>query len=198
MGIIAELRRELKDVNREILEAPSVTRPSMDVLRKFVLNQLYIVPHDLRALSHALTKARDDLELDFVKGLVDGDYEALKSLRELAEELGVGLDYNRLSPRAVSYTHFLQWLALHGTMGDLAVAMTVNLPVWGENCRRLGEWAESQGVKATRFFKLFSGPWGELEARAEEIAGRYLDWDRYRFIARAIQFYEKEFWLAIA
>ncbi|MEB2835901.1 MAG: hypothetical protein GSR80_001425 [Desulfurococcales archaeon] len=198
MGVIGDLRRELEGLNREILEAPSVTRPSMEVLRAFVANQLYIVPHDLKALSHSMVKASDALERRFVKALIDGDYQALQALEELAAEVGVRFSYDRISPRAVAYTHFLQWLALHGTMGDLAVAMTVNLPVWGENCSRLGRWAARAGVRATRFFDLFKGPWDELEGTAEEIASRYLDMERYRFVARAIQFYEREFWLAIA
>ncbi|MEB3816404.1 MAG: hypothetical protein LRS46_00465 [Desulfurococcales archaeon] len=198
MGIIEELRREIEDLNAEILNAPSVRAPSMGVLRRFTVNQLYIVPHDLKALSLAMTKASSPDEYLFVKMLIDGDYEALGALRELAEEIGVSFSYDQVSPRAVGYTHFLQWLALHGNMGDLAVAMTVNLPVWGENCRRLGEWARSTGIKSLRFFELFSGPWDELEALADKIAGRYADMSRYKFIARAIQYYEREFWLAIA
>jgi thiaminase len=94
-----------------------------------VANQLYIVPHDLKALSAAMAKAREPDEYKFVKTLIDGDYAALEALRELAEELGVEFRWESVDPAAVAYTHFLSWLAMHGTVGDLAVAMTVNLPV---------------------------------------------------------------------
>jgi hypothetical protein len=82
--------------------------------------------------------------------------------------------------------------------GDLAVAMTVNLPVWGRNCAALAEWARRNGVKNTKFMDLFAGPYDELEVLAEPISERYLDWGRYRFVARAIQRYELEFWRAVS
>ena len=87
---------------------------------------------------------------------------------------------------------------MRGTVGDLAVAMTVNLPVWGRNCAALAEWALRNGVKNTKFMDLFAGPYDELVALAEPIAGRYLDWDRCRFVARAIQRYELEFCRAVS
>ena len=72
--------------------------------------------------------------------------------------------------RAIAYTHFISWLALNGTPGDLAVAAAVNLPVWGANCSKLAMYAESVGVKSTRFMEMFSGPYDELESLAEDIA----------------------------
>jgi 8-oxo-dGTP pyrophosphatase MutT (NUDIX family) len=86
MKVIETLRRELEPLNREIAEA---LRPSREALLSFVANQLYIVPHDLKALSAAMTKAKERDEYTFVKTLIDGDFAALGALRELAEELGV-------------------------------------------------------------------------------------------------------------
>ena len=156
------------------------------------------MPHDLKALSVAMAKAREPDEYRFVKLLVDGDYAALDALWELAGELGVSFNWDAVDPAAVAYTHFLSWLAIHGTAGDLAVALTVNLPVWGRNCVALAEWARRNGVRNTKFMDLFAGPYDELEALAEPIAERYLDWGRYRFVARAIQHYELEFWRAVS
>ncbi len=194
VDIIKKLREELKDLNDKIVRHPSIQKPSKEVLVKFVENQLYIIPHDLKALSHALSKASVIDEIEFFKILVDGDYEALKALNMLADELGVKLDYAKLSVKAVSYTHYLSWLALNGSPGDVAVALTVNLPVWGENVKKLGEHARSLNIRSTKLFNLFSGPFEPLEERAEKIAERYLDWERYRFISKAIQQYELEFW----
>jgi len=62
--IIEKLREELEDLNVKIVHNPSIQKPSKEVLVKFVENQLYIIPHDLKALSHALSKARvlDEVE----------------------------------------------------------------------------------------------------------------------------------------
>ncbi|MEM4023978.1 TenA family transcriptional regulator [Pyrobaculum sp.] len=195
MRVIEAIRRELEPLNAEIRAA---LRPSREALVKFVANQLYIVPHDLKALSAAMAKAREPDEYRFVKALVDGDYNALQLLWELAEEVGVSLSWDALDPSAVAYTHFLSWLAVNGTMGDLVVAMTVNLPVWGENCLALASWAKEQGYKRLGFLEMFAGPYDQLEAAAEAIAQRYLDWGRYRFVAKAIQRYELEFWRSVS
>jgi len=192
--IIGNLREELKDLNQKILTHPSLQKPSREVLNRFVENQLYIIPHDLKALSHVLSRTIALDEVEFFKMLVDGDYEALKALHDLAYELNIKLDYSRLSLKAVSYTHFLSWLALNGSPGDVAVALTVNLPVWGENVKKLGEHARILNIKSTKIFDLFSGPFGILEEKAEKISERYLDWGRYRFIAKTIQQYELDFW----
>lgn len=192
--IIEKLREELRDLNQKILNHPSLQKPSRIILNKFVENQLYIIPHDLKALSYVLSKTILLDEVEFFKMLVDGDYEALKALHSLADELKIRLDYSKLSIRSVSYTHFLSWLGLNGSPGDVAVALTVNLPVWGENVKKLGEYALNLGIKSTKIFNLFSGPFDVLEEQAERIAGRYLDWERYRFISKTIQQYELDFW----
>lgn len=195
MRVIETLRRELEPLNREILAA---AKPSREALRRFVANQLYIVPHDLKALSAAMAKAREPDEYRLVKMLIDGDWEALKALWELAAELGAEFTWDLLDPTAVAYTHFLSWLALNGTMGDLAVAAAVNLPVWGQNCAAFAAWARQNGVRNTRFMDLFAGPYTELEELAEGVAQRHLNWPRYRFVAKAIQKYELDFWRAIS
>jgi thiaminase len=192
--IIKKLREELKDLNKKIQNHPSLQKPSRELLNRFVENQLYIIPHDLRALSHMLSTADIMDEVEFFKMLIDGDYEASKALARLAGELNIKLEYSRLSVKAVSYTHFLSWLALNASPGDAAVALTVNLPVWGENLKRLREHAVSLNIKSTKLFDLFAGPFDTLEEKAEKIAERYLDWDRYRFIANTIQKYELDFW----
>jgi thiaminase len=101
MKVIETLRRELEPLNREIAEA---LRPSREALLSFVANQLYIVPHDLKALSAAMAKAKERDEYRFVKTLIDGDFAALGALRELAEELGVEFRWESVDPAAVAYT----------------------------------------------------------------------------------------------
>jgi hypothetical protein len=60
MKVIETLRRELEPLNREIAEA---LRPSREALLSFVANQLYIVPHDLKALSAAMAKAKRRVQI---------------------------------------------------------------------------------------------------------------------------------------
>lgn len=192
--IINTLRKELRELNERILNHPAVIKPTEKVLRGFVENQLYIIPHDMRSLSFILSKTREKDECDFFKILVNGDYEALKALEELTNELNIKFDYAKVSPRAVAYTHFLSWLAMYGTLGDAAVAMVVNLPVWGENVKKLGTFVKSLGLKSVRLFELFAGPFDTLEESAEIIAERHKNLERYRFVARAIQQYELDFW----
>ncbi|MEM2909649.1 MAG: TenA family transcriptional regulator [Nitrososphaerota archaeon] len=192
--IVKTLRKELRELNERILNHPAVLQPTEKVLRGFVENQLYIIPHDMRALSFILSRSREKDECSFFKILVDGDYEAFKALEELANELSIKFDYAKVSPRVVGYTHFLSWLALYGTPGDAAVAMVVNLPVWGENVKRLSAFAKSLGLKSIRLFELFAGPFDMLERSAEIIADRYKNLERYKFVARAIQQYELDFW----
>ncbi|MFB6490614.1 MAG: TenA family transcriptional regulator [Thermoproteus sp. AZ2] len=196
-GVIAEIRQRIAPLNEAVFRAPAVAQPSLDAVKRFVLNQLYIVPSDLKALSASMHKAKSEDEYKFVKILIDGDYAALSALRAMAEELGVAASY-QVDPAAVAYTHFLSWLALNGTMGDLAVAMTVNLPVWGSACAALSKWLKSKGYRRTEFLDAFAGPYNELEALAEPIAERYLDLGRYLHVARAIQTYECLFWYSIS
>jgi hypothetical protein len=100
MKVIETLRAELEPLNTAILTA---LKPSRNALVKFVQNQLYIVPHDLKALSAAMAKARERDEYRLVKMLIDGDWAALNALYELAEELGVSFSWDAVDPSAVAY-----------------------------------------------------------------------------------------------
>ena len=198
------LRSELRPLNEYILNHPYVRNAeqrmlSMALIKEFVVNQLYIVPHDLRALAHTLSRASFRDEVEFFKVLVDGDYRAFKELIKLAEELGINVDRPpNPKPGAVTYTHYLSWLALNGTLGDVAVALVVNLPVWGSNTSRLAKaLRENYGIKSIGFLEAFRGPYDELERMAYPIIERYLDMDRYRLVSRMIQAYERMFWDSI-
>ena len=129
-----------------------------------------------------------------------GDKEALRSLKLLASELGLNeeaLRSSKLIPKAVAYTHYLSWLACYANPGEQVAALTVNLPVWGSACSRLGiALKEKYGIKNTGFFELFSGPFNAIEDAAIKIMEKYID--RYKSsmeqCARLIQSYELMFW----
>lgn len=179
---------------RKILNHPSLRKPSREILEKFIYNQLYVIPHDLRSLSILLSRCRDKLELDFFKMFVKRDYNAYNEILKLADELDISFDYSKLNPKVISYTHFLSWLALNGTPGDPAIALMVKIPVWGGNVKKQDESARKIGIRSTKFLELFSGPFNEVEEMAEKMAESYYDWDRYLFISKTIQRYELDFW----
>ncbi|MET1128389.1 MAG: TenA family transcriptional regulator [Thermoproteota archaeon] len=203
--IISALRSELEELNRErtnhpfVVEAEKGSLP-LKAVKKFVANQLYIVPHDMKSLAFLLSRARDGAEAALFKALLDGDYKAMQLLKRLAEAVGLTSTEARelLDARAVAYTHYLSWLALHATLGQAAVALVVNLPVWGSNTARLARaLRENYGIAETGFLELFAGPYDELENKAYIVVERYYDMDAYRTVARMIQAYEKMFWDAV-
>ena len=201
--IINILRKELEHLNKTILEHPYIRdgldgKLTSEHIRKFVINQLYIVFHDLKSLSHLLSRSDYDNEIKFFKTALDGDYEAYNALKDLADELGIRDFRGDVDPEAVTYTHYLSYLSLYATLGDAAVALVINLPVWGENVSRLAMiFRERYEVRSIRFLEMFSGSYKEFEELSYPIIERYLDMDRYRVVARMIQCYEKMFWDAI-
>ncbi len=203
--IVRILRDKLKEENEYIINHPVIKKAikgelPKDSIKKFVVNQLYIVPHDLRSLAKLLSRAKYDDEVEFFRVCIEGDYTAHKELIKLASELNIDpnntdelLKY--LSPKAVAYTHYLAWLANYASLGEAAIALVINLPVWGNNVGRLGEaLREKYGIKEVGFFKIFSQPYDELERLAYPIIERYEDLRRYELIVRLIQSYERMFW----
>ncbi len=203
--IISVLRSKLEEENKYILNHPVISRAiegslPMDAIRKFVVNQLYIVPYDMRSLSKLLARSKYDDEVKFFKLCVDGDYQAYIELVKLANEVGIKLESEEviaryLSPKAVAYTHYLAWLANYASLGEAAVALVINLPIWGNNVGRLGKaLKEKYGIKEVGFFELFSRPYDELERLSYPIIERYVDMVRYELVSRMIQSYERMFW----
>jgi hypothetical protein len=135
-----------------------------------------------------------------MKRLMDGDYHALMELRKLMREVGVEEDDPvgmGISPSAVSYTHYLAWLAQYATIGEFIFALIINLPVWGSNVVRLGNALGRYGIRELGFFEAFRGPFDEIEGEAVKVMGTYLDDSSIRrmiSIAKLIQSYEKLFW----
>lgn len=202
--IVGLLRKELEPLNAKILEHPYLKDAEQGVLsrekiEKFVINQLYIIPYDLRSLSHLLSRISKTDEMEFFKAAVDGDHVAMKELLKLAGELDIGFERIReVNPEAVAYTHYLAWLANYATPGQAAIALIVNLPVWGAAVGRLGRaLKERYGVEERGLFELFAKDYGGFERMAHPIIERYEDMEGYRLVARMIQYYEKMFWDAI-
>jgi hypothetical protein len=203
--LLQNLRQQLSKENEKILNHKFVKdaedgRLNVEKLKLFATQQYYTINHDLRSLAVMLSRAGNDEEVDFFRMLVDGDREALKRLMLLSTELGLGeveLDSAVILAGAASYTHFLAWLANYANAGEQAAALTVNLPVWGSNCKRLGNALRIKyGLKEVGLFELFTGPIEVIETPALKIMDNYLSRHSSGMerCARLIQAYELSFW----
>ncbi|MEM0444844.1 MAG: TenA family transcriptional regulator [Nitrososphaerota archaeon] len=204
-ALLSRLRIELQEVNRRIenhpfiVEAENAVLP-LDKLKLYVENQYYIVYHDVRSLALMVSRAKEYDEATYLAKLELGDLRAFEELCKMGEELGVGLtgfERLRIIPAAVSYTHYLSWLALNASVGEQVFALIVNLPVWGRACARLAEALKTRyGLAATGFLEGFAQtpPW--VEDDGLRLVERYLDRgeEKMRLVARMIQSYELSFW----
>jgi thiaminase len=206
--LLESIRKALEPLNEVIINHPMIRdaedgRLSMNTIKAFVMNQWYIVNYDLRSLAIALGRTRSTAELEFMKMLLDGDYNALHELMKLMRELGIEIkDPLTLDiiPEAVQYTHYLAWLSNYASMPEFALAIIVNMPVWGQNVVRLGNALRSKyGIREGGFFEAFRGPFTELENKALEVIRGIDDQSiiRAKNMAYIIQNYEKMFWDAI-
>ncbi|GBC74759.1 hypothetical protein HRbin06_00066 [archaeon HR06] len=103
---------------------------------------------------------------------------------------------NKVNPKAISYTHFLSFLANYKSAGVQSICLIVNLPVWSENCKRLLEaFKRNYKLKNLGFFEIFSKPFKDLENLALNIAEKYLeDKEDMLLCSKLIQAYELLFW----
>ncbi|MFB6471109.1 MAG: TenA family transcriptional regulator [Vulcanisaeta sp. AZ3] len=204
---LAQVRRELEPVNQYIINHPiirdaEVGTLSISAIKAFVINQWYIVNSDARSIAMAMARTKAMDELILMRTFLDGDYNALMELTKLMRELNIEaidpLSMNVI-PEAVSYTHYLSWLAINTEPGEFAFALVINLPVWGAMVSKIDETLKAKyGIKNTGFFELFSGHYNELEEEALPVVERYMgDGSRMRNIAVTIQNYERSFWDAI-
>ncbi|WP_069807532.1 TenA family transcriptional regulator [Vulcanisaeta thermophila] len=204
------VRGELEPLNNSIINHPLIRDAengtlSMNAIRAFVVNQWYIVNHDLRSIAIAMSRAKNMQELILMKKFLDGDYGALLELRKLMRELGITEDDPvtvNVAPEAIAYTHYLSWLANYAEPCEFAFVLIVNIPVWGNVVYRLGRALSSKyGIKETGFFDAFKGPFDELEGETLSVISSCLTDNvrvkRMRSMARVVQAYEKMFWDSI-
>ncbi|MEM0440211.1 MAG: hypothetical protein QW463_01235 [Candidatus Caldarchaeum sp.] len=200
-----ETRNNLKPFNRRIINHPLLMEVekgelSIDKIKLFAENQHYIVHHDIRSIALMVSRSVTGFEAEYFTALQNGDLAAFKELKKLMEELGVVHSKLRILHEAVAYTHYLAWLSLYATPGEQAFALIVNLPVWGEACRKLSHALKTKyGVKNTGFLDFFEKTPEWVENDGLKIVEGYLpsSAERMKTIAKLIQGYELMFWDAI-
>lgn len=203
-SFLEKTRSWLAPLNMRILDHPYISEAEkgslpLDRVKAFAANQYYIVSHDARSLALIVSRSTSGEELEFFNTILKGDVEALPLLIRMAEALGWRVsdleDYTPI-PEAVAYAHYLTALAHFASPGEQAVALIVNLPIWGSNCKRLSmALKEKYGIEETSFLDLFAQPMAKSEEAALSIINRYLPEEkRMRRVARLIQAYELMFW----
>ncbi len=204
-SLLREVREYLAPLNERILRHRYITdaeegRLKPDQIRAFVSNQYYIVSYDIKSLGLMLARSSTGKEADFFKNVLDGDMEGLSQLVKLAQALGLSTQelagYSAI-PGAVAYTHYLVTLASFAQPGEQAMALIVNLPVWGANCVRLSRALRAKyRIDETGFLDIFTSPMEEAEKSASEVIEDYLPQRREHMkrAAALVQAYELMFW----
>ncbi len=206
-SFLDEVRSSLVPLNKSILEHPFITEAEegtlpIEGIKRFIKNQNYIISHDVRSLALMISRSESEEEFEFFDSVYKGDAQALPLLLRMAQSLGLktgDLDAHIPIPEAVSYAHYLTFLAQFATPGEQTMALVVNLPVWGSNCNRLSKaLRERYGISETSFLDLFAQPIIEAEKAATAVINRYLDKKKnMERVAKLIQGYELMFWNGI-
>ena len=207
VDFLEKTRSWLAPLNTKILNHLYVSEAeqgtlSLDKVKAFAANQYYIISRDAKSLALMVSRSTSSEEFKFFNTVFKGDEEALSLLIAMAEAMGldaVGLEEYAPIPEAVVYTHYLTALAHFASPGEQAVALIVNLPVWGSNCKRLSKaFRTSYQIEETAFLDLFAQPTKALEKHALSIIDHYLHQEtQLQRVARLIQAYELMFWNGI-
>jgi thiaminase len=207
LDFLEKTRSWLAPLNMKILNHPYISETeqgtlSLDKVKAYSANQYYIISHDAKSLALMVSRSTSPEEFKFFNTVFKGDEQAITLLIAMAEAMG--LDESNLEeytpiPEAVVYTHYLTTLAHFASPGEQAVALIVNLPVWGSNCKRLSKaFRTYYQIQETAFLDLFAQPTGELEHLALSIIDHYLHLEtQLQRVARLIQAYELMFWNGI-
>jgi hypothetical protein len=210
--VVEVLRADVAEVERAIrshrfvaaLEAGAVER---ERLREFAGAQRAIIASDRRSFAQLAARFPAPPAGDLFLALARGEGEALVRLAPLCAALGADeawLAAYEPSPGVQAYPSFLAWLALNGSRADAALALLVNLDVWGANCARAGEALRARyGLddEALGFFRFFAEPSPALRRSALAVLGEGLEEGdsatRARWAACSLQACELAFWDAL-
>ncbi len=207
VAFLEKTRSWLAPLNLKIRNHPYVSEAEqgtlpLDKVKAYAANQYYIISHDAKSLALMVSRSTSSKEFKFFNTVFKGDEQAIPLLIAMAEAMGldaVDLEEYTPIPEAVVYTHYLTALAHFASPGEQAVALIVNLPVWGSNCKRLSKALRtSYQIEETAFLDLFAQPTRELEQLALSIIDHYLHQEtQLQRVARLIQAYELMFWNGI-
>lgn len=143
------------------VDAKRLTRENLKV---FVCEQYNIVLNDKRNFALVAQRTSKSLYAGLFKDCLSFESSALTNLSLLENELDLdNIQLKSYKPLAgcQAYTNNLSRICLHGTNAELLVAILTDLPVWGENCKRISTALKtSYGFteKSCRFFRRICCP----------------------------------------
>jgi thiaminase len=134
MNIRAELRLlEEKILHHRYLAALETGRLPREKLRIFAGQQYQIIASDLRSVALLVSRYGNLPSRPYLIGVLEGENAALEALWKFARALGMNDEEICTAepiPAALAYSAFLAWLALYGSDGELASALSVNFAAW--------------------------------------------------------------------
>jgi len=179
-------------------------RLSREKLRRFVKEQYHIITGDFRNLALYTAFAPEMWIQDFFLAILNAERKAYDNLVILGKALGVGLEEMARSepmPGALAFTNYFTRLATHGSIGQVASALVLDLDVWGANCHALSEALRgrySLRREDTAFLDAFHPVPEDFRERAAKVIEYYLvkqgEEGKMRESARLALEYELMFW----
>ena len=210
--LVEEIRRDIKSMDKTILSHPYLEAAEKGLIPKeklshFVGEQQRIIESDLRSVALLVSRCTTEKTQRFFLDVLAGEDAAFKVLHVLADAMDLTeewLESYTSSSESQAYTHFVAWLASHGSPAELAGAFLVNLPAWGANCGRMADaLRKSYGFTSehVEFLVLFATPRPEAEHPSIEIIQEGLDQGvsprRIHDAARFLQANELLFWTGL-
>jgi pyrroloquinoline quinone (PQQ) biosynthesis protein C len=207
--LVEEIRQGIKPLDDTILSHPYIEAAEKGLIPReklshFAGEQHRIIESDIRSVALLVSRCTTEKTQRFFLDVLAGEDAAFKALHVLANAMNLTeewLESYTSSAESQAYTHFLAWLASHGSPAELAGAFLVNLPAWGANCGRMAQaLRRSYGFtdEQVEFLVLFATPRPEAEQPSIEVIQEGMDEGvppmRIRDAARFLQANELLFW----
>jgi thiaminase len=184
------------------IDNKQITRENLKI---FVCEQYHIISNDRRnfALVQQRTLDSNTISAGLFKDCLSFESSALTNLSLLQNELNLDvIQLKSYKPLAgcQAYTNYLTKLCTYGNEAEILAALLTDLPIWGENCKRIST-ALKKKYKFTnescRFLDAFASPLSEeFLKRSNEVIESSLVAYRNEMdtAARLILDYELMFW----
>lgn len=129
-----------KILHHQYLSCLENQKLSREDLKVFVCEQYHIISNDKRDFALAASRTSNTLSANLFQDCLSFESSALENLFILAKELNLETtQLKSYEPLAgcQTYTNYLTRLSLYGSEAEIMVAMLTDLPIWGENCKRI-------------------------------------------------------------
>lgn len=214
--VLASLRKEpfsietdAKLANHRIVQEARAGKLSLKVVETLLCEQYYIIAADTMSMEHLVSRFQDnDVIRDYFQYFLEGERVAHGKLLAMAKAMKLSeSDLENYEPQAKAqgYPSYLCRLAHYGEAAQIAAAVAVNFPAFGQMCLALEDALKKNysmkedDLAFLRFFgsgnldndavKVIEASHVNKEGRRKEI--EYKD---IRRAVRLLQAYEVMFW----